>query len=106
MLDNQIIIVHEGKIKEVGTNLKTGKTDTHIGLFNIWVLPGLMDWHVHITTNFSYRSRNWNETYVTESNSLRAIRGKIDQDFPGFPNCSATEKWIKPKTAIEKKWPP
>ena len=28
---------------------------------------------------------------------------KIDEDFPGFPNGSATEKIITPKTALEKK---
>ena len=77
MLDNQIIIIQEGKIREVGTNLKFSNADKLIDLSNSWVLPGLMDCHVHITTNLSYRSRNWNETYVTESNSLRAIRGTL-----------------------------
>ena len=77
MLDNQVIIIQQGKIKEVGPNVKISKTDTVIDLSKAWVLPGLMDCHVHVTTNLSYRTRNWNETYVTESNSLRAIRGSI-----------------------------
>ncbi|CAN5728162.1 hypothetical protein BH10BAC2_BH10BAC2_15650 [soil metagenome] len=75
MLDNQVIIVHNGKIKEVGPNLKINKTDTVIDLTNSYVLPGLMDCHVHITSNLSYRKRNWNDADVTESNALRAIRG-------------------------------
>ena len=77
MLDNQIIIIQNGKIKEVGTNLKFSQSDKIIDLSDSWVLPGLMDCHVHIATNLAYRSRNWSETYVTESNSLRAIRGSV-----------------------------
>jgi len=77
MLDNQIILIHDNKIKEVGPNLKINKTDTVIDLSNSWVLPGLMDCHVHITSNHSYRTRNWNDVIVTESNSLRAIRGSM-----------------------------
>ncbi len=77
MLDNQTIIIQNGKIKEVGTNLKINKTDTIIDLSNSWVLPGLMDCHVHITSNLSYRKRNWNDVDVTESNALRAIRGSV-----------------------------
>jgi len=77
MLDNQMIIIQNGKIKEVGINLRINKTDTVIDLSNSWVLPGLMDCHVHITSNLSYRERNWNDVNVTESNSLRAIRGSI-----------------------------
>ena len=77
MLDNQIIIVQNGKIKEVGANLKLDKTDKIIDLSDSYVLPGLMDCHVHITTNLSYRKRDWNDKFVTESNALRAIRGSV-----------------------------
>lgn len=77
MLDNQIIIVENGKIKEVGTNLKFDKTDKIINLSDSYVLPGLMDCHVHISTNAGYRKRNSTELYLTESNSLRAIRGSV-----------------------------
>ena len=77
MLDNQIIIINDGKIKEVGPNLKINKSDTVIDLSSSWVLPGLMDCHVHITANLPYRSRTWNEMYATESSTLRAIRGSV-----------------------------
>ncbi|GAB2839465.1 amidohydrolase family protein [Ferruginibacter profundus] len=77
MLDNQVIIIQQGKIKDVGSNLKINKTDTVIDLSDSWVLPGLMDCHVHITSNLSYRKRNWNDVDVTESNALRAIRGSV-----------------------------
>jgi imidazolonepropionase-like amidohydrolase len=77
MIDNQMIIIQNGKIKEVGENLKINKTDTIIDLSNSWVLPGLMDCHVHITSNLAYRKRNWNDVNVTESNALPAIRGSV-----------------------------
>lgn len=77
MLDNQVIIIQQGKIKDVGSNLRINKTDTVIDLSDSWVLPGLMDCHVHITSNLSYRKRNWNDVDVTESNALRAIRGSV-----------------------------
>lgn len=77
MLENQIIIVHDGKIKDVGTNLKFNKTDSIIDLSNSWVLPGLMDCHVHITANFPYRNLQLEQMYASESTSLRAIKGTI-----------------------------
>ena len=77
MLNNQIIVIQDGRIKEVGTNPKYDKTDKIIDLSDSWVMPGLMDCHVHITTNLSYIKRDWNDKYVTESNALRAIRGSI-----------------------------
>ncbi len=77
MLDNQIIIVQNGKIKEVGTNLKFSKTDTIIDLSNSWVLPGLMDCHVHITANNPYRAKRFGVrgSFISESSSFRALRG-------------------------------
>jgi imidazolonepropionase-like amidohydrolase len=77
MLDNQVIIIKDKKITAVGAGLKINNTDTVIDLSGEWILPGLMDCHVHITSNLAYRKRNWNEVDVTESNSLRAIRGTV-----------------------------
>ncbi|MDB5205181.1 MAG: hypothetical protein JWR72_256 [Flavisolibacter sp.] len=112
MLANQIIIIKDGKIKEVGTNLKFNTADTIIDLSNSWLLPGLMDCHVHITTNISYRSRNWNELYAIESNALRGIRGSVvakqflDNGFTTIKDIGndgnyATADVIK---AINKEW--
>ncbi len=77
MLDNQMIIVQDGIIKEVGTNLEFNKSDSIIDLSNSWVLPGLMDCHVHITANFPYRNLQMEQMYSNESTSLRAIRGTV-----------------------------
>ena len=75
--DNQIIIIKNGKITEVGQNLKYSNLDNVIDLSNSWVLPGLMDCHVHITDNGPYRSisRSIHNSYFTESSAFRALRG-------------------------------
>ena len=76
MLDNQIIVIQNGKIKEVGANVKFDKTDKIIDLSDSWVLPGLMDCHVHITSNYPHRKyAGLASIYPTESTSLRALRG-------------------------------
>jgi imidazolonepropionase-like amidohydrolase len=75
--NNQVIIIKNGKINEVGPNLKYSNSDNVIDLSDSWVLPGLMDCHVHITDNSPYRnlSRNIHNTYFTESSAFRALRG-------------------------------
>jgi len=74
--DNQVIIIKGGRITEVGPNLKYAPTDTVIDLSDSWVLPGLMDCHVHVTSNYPYRRYTGIASiYPTESTSLRALRG-------------------------------
>jgi imidazolonepropionase-like amidohydrolase len=77
ILSDQIIIVKEGRIKEIGPNIKYQTTDQIIDLSKSWVLPGLMDCHVHITDNNPYRERTKgvHVSYFTESSALRALRG-------------------------------
>ena len=77
MLKNQIIVIQDGKIKEIGINPKFKDTDRIIDLSNSWILPGLMDCHVHITLNLPYRNVNIEQLYAHESTSLRAIRGTL-----------------------------
>lgn len=75
MVSGQVIIISNGIIEQVGPNLKYGATDTVIDLSNAWVLPGLMDCHVHLTANFNYRNPSIPDLYTTESNAYRALRG-------------------------------
>lgn len=77
MLENQIIIIENGKIKEVGIDLKFSETDKLIDLSDSWVLPGLMDCHVHITANYPYRNLQMEQFYSKVSTSLRALRGTV-----------------------------
>lgn len=76
VLDNQIIIIRNGRIQQVGAGLKYSPDDNVIDLSHSWVLPGLMDCHVHITSNYPYRQFSGLATsYITESTALRALRG-------------------------------
>ncbi len=112
MLKDQIIIIRDGKILEAGSNLKYKDNDTVIDLSKSWVLPGLMDCHVHITFNFNYKNWSYVQLYTTESSSLRALRGAyVAEQFlmNGFTTIKeigndanyATADIIK---AIEKGW--
>jgi len=74
-VSNQMIIVKDGKILETGTNLKYSSSDKVIDLSKSWVMPGLIDCHVHITANYPYRNVSFNHSYTTESSALRALQG-------------------------------
>ena len=77
MLKNQIIVIQDGKIKEIGSNPKINDTDRIIDLSDSWVLPGLMDCHVHLTLNAAYRNVQIEQLYAHESTTLRALRGTV-----------------------------
>ena len=80
-LDNQIIIIKQGRVLQTGSDIKYEKNDIVIDLTNSWVLPGLMDCHVHITANYPYRKiTGINEVYTTESSGFRALRGAYNAE--------------------------
>ena len=56
MYKNQVIVIRNRKIIEVGSAPKINDKDKIIDLSNSWVLPGLMDCHVHVTVNLPYRN--------------------------------------------------
>ncbi len=77
VLDSQIIIVEKNEIVRIGKNLDTTTVDKVIDLSDSWVMPGMMDCHVHLTSAGRYRhplSLSL-QTYVEESDSFRTIRG-------------------------------
>lgn len=75
-LDDQEIIIKNGRILQTGKNLKHEKNDIIIDLSKSWVLPGLMDCHVHITSNYPYRNlKSLTDIYNNESTAFRALRG-------------------------------
>lgn len=81
-LDNQIIIIKGSRILQIGSNIKYEKNDIVIDLSNSWVLPGLMDCHVHITSNYPYRQYTGiNNIYTTESSGFRALRGAYNAEL-------------------------
>jgi len=70
---NQIILVKDGKIAEVGTKAAIPAGAEVIDLSSAWVMPGLIDAHTHLT--FNMNGLNIEAVYLTESTAMRAFRG-------------------------------
>lgn len=71
---NQVIVVREGRITEVGANVTTPAGAEVIDLADSWVLPGLMDAHTHITVGPPPNTAI-TTPYLSESSAFRALRG-------------------------------
>ena len=70
---NQIILVKDKKIVEVGANVAIPKDSQIIDLSKEWVMPGIMDAHTHVT--FTEESFGGDSVYLVEGTGLRALRG-------------------------------
>lgn len=78
----QIILVKDGKVADVGTNVKIPAGVEVIDLSNAWVMPGLMDAHTHISLDDLNMSLGLDVIYLKESSAMRALRGlKTAQDI-------------------------
>lgn len=73
VLDNQVVLVEDGKIQKIGGSLDPSTVERVIDLSSSWLMAGMMDCHVHITSNMAYRRPHL--SYHTESSALRAVRG-------------------------------
>jgi len=71
---NQIIVVKDKKIVEVGANVAIPKDAAIIDLSTEWVMPGIMDAHTHVTQSVRY-FRELDHNYLVEATGLRALRG-------------------------------
>lgn len=75
---DQIVMVENKKITAVGANLDISKADEIIDLSDSWVLPGLMDAHVHMTFGlppYVKTNSDWEMYFLKESSAYRALRG-------------------------------
>jgi imidazolonepropionase-like amidohydrolase len=72
--ENQIVLVKDGRITAVGPRVEVPKGATVIDLSGSWVLPGLMDAHVHITWG-APPPPVMETSYVSEGSPMRALRG-------------------------------
>ncbi|HVZ18724.1 MAG TPA: amidohydrolase family protein [Terriglobales bacterium] len=76
--DNQIILVGNGKITAIGSNVKVPANVETVDLSKEWVLPGLVDAHTHITMNLPPAAAGesyWENYLMRESTAFRAERG-------------------------------
>jgi len=71
---NQIILVKEKKIVEIGPSVAIPKDAAIVDLSNEWVMPGIMDAHTHVTQSVKY-FRELDHNYLVEATGLRALRG-------------------------------
>ena len=72
---NQIILVKNGKIEEMGPSIIIPDGAQVIDLSKTWVMPGLMDAHTHLTLNFQYIGAGLEGIYLKESTAMRALHG-------------------------------
>ena len=72
--DDQLIRIEQGKIVQVGADVGRSDADVTIDLSNSWLMPGLMDAHVHLTANHPPNTPG-EMAYLKESSAFRALRG-------------------------------
>src|SRR5580704_10119697 len=77
---NQIILVKDKKIVEVGANVAIPKDSEVIDLSNEWVMPGIMDAHTHVTQSVKY-FRELDHNYLVEATGQRALRGLYESQI-------------------------
>ncbi|MBI1749023.1 MAG: amidohydrolase family protein, partial [Acidobacteria bacterium] len=71
---NQIILIKDGKIAEVGASVKIPAGAAVVDLSNSWVMPGLMDAHTHMTLG-SPGELFLEGEYLKASSAMRALNG-------------------------------
>jgi imidazolonepropionase-like amidohydrolase len=111
---NQIILVKDGKIAEVGPRVQIPKAAEIVDLSTAWVMPGLIDAHAHLTYGQPPSPAGFAllPLYLNESSSLRALRGlRNAQDVlhAGFTSVKdigndANYAAIDVRRAIERGW--
>lgn len=115
--NNQTILVKEGKIVAVGPQVRIPADAEIVDLSSTWVLPGLMDAHMHITMNIAPAPpgiSTWETAWVKESSGWRVLRGVVNaravlesgfttlRDVGNAANYADTDV----REAIEKGWFP
>lgn len=68
---NQVILVENGRITDVGATVAVPAGATVIDLSSQWVMPGLMDAHTHLTLG----TLDYIGSYIRQSKALRALQG-------------------------------
>jgi imidazolonepropionase-like amidohydrolase len=73
---NQIILVQDGRIRDIGPSVAIPASADVIDLSKMSVLPGLVDAHNHLALTYKMEPENnvYYLTYVLDSTALRAIQ--------------------------------
>src|SRR5258708_1183448 len=72
---NQLILVENGKIKAIGSDVTIPAGAQTIDLSNEWISPGLMDAHVHLTLTEVTGNAPFESFYLKETSTYRGLRG-------------------------------
>jgi imidazolonepropionase-like amidohydrolase len=73
--NNQTILIQDGKIIAMGSNVTAPAGALVIDLSNEWVMPGLIDAHTHITFQEIPGKAPFEGMYLKEGSPFRALRG-------------------------------
>lgn len=110
---NQVILVRDGKIAQVGASVQIPQGAQVIDLSSSWVMPGLNDAHTHLTVGPAPGIPSpVIVPYLFESSGLRAIRGAkhardiLERGFTGAKDVGNDAEWaaVDVRKAIEKGW--
>jgi len=73
---NQLVLIENGKITGIGTNLPVPQAAEAIDLSQYYVLPGLVDAHNHLALTYKKdpENNNYYLTSVLDSTAIRAIQ--------------------------------
>jgi len=72
---NQVVLVKDGRIAEVGPSVKVPAGAEVIDLTKAWVMPGLMDAHTHLTFGGLDLTVGIEALYLRKSSAARALTG-------------------------------
>ena len=79
---NQIILVKDGKIAEVGPSVAIPSDAQVLDLSNEWIMPGIMDAHTHVTLVERGHGIPLSEDYLVKGKGERVLQGlRISQEL-------------------------
>lgn len=75
------VLISGNRIQEVGPAQKLiAKADSIVKLPGCTLMPGMIEGHSHVLL-YPYNQKSWNDQVLTESRSLRAIRGARNAEW-------------------------
>lgn len=112
VLHNQTIRVERGVIQSIGPYAEPSPAEQAVDLSHEFILPGLMDAHTHLTVSYPKNGIPLEETYLEESNALRALRAVmnarvlLDAGFTAIRDVGNSGEYamVDVQRAVERGW--